>query len=187
MVVLAGHEKCIVIEPVALLLAEQLEFLKHGLIRRVGEGSPGLFQKLCLKLDRRTVIDLARIKILRAFFFDVLFCQQICFDQQIRADDQRLSGKCGKALIRGIAEAGRAKRQHLPQCLTGPGKKINEIVSARTEITDAVRGRERGRMDQDARHAYRFFFFDLLRFCLCKFGIHKVSPLSVIGHFANYS
>ena len=68
----------------------------------------------------------------------------------VQTDNQWLSGKGGKALVRGVSETGGPQREHLPQMLAGGFQKINEIIGALPHIADPVRGRERSRMCKDA-------------------------------------
>ena len=139
----------------------------------MGKGSPCLFQELCLKFNGRAIVDLARIPLWHFAGSDVFFGQQIHFDEQIRADDERLSGKGRKALIWRVAKSGRSKREYLPEMLAGGREKVNEIISARSEIADPIRGWEGCRMQQDSGETNRSFFFYKLRFGLSKLCIHN--------------
>jgi hypothetical protein len=56
-------------------------------------------------------------------------------------------------LIGRVAITSRTQWQHLPQPLTGRGKEIDELTGTRTQITDAMGTRQRGRMKQKAAGA----------------------------------
>ena len=79
--------------------------------------------------------------------------EQSVLDQPFEADQQRIAGKRGEALVRRVAVAGRSERQHLPEPLAGGGEQIDELEGARPEIADAEAARQRGRMEEHAaRH-----------------------------------
>ena len=76
------------------------------------EGLESLFKQTVLVVQYSTVIDFRCIKLPDRI--EIVLCDQFQINQVIRADQQRLSGKGRKALIRRIAETGRSKRQNLP-------------------------------------------------------------------------
>ena len=53
-------------------------------------------------------------------------------------DEQRIAGKCRKALIGGIAISGGAERQYLPNFLSGVGQEFYKLVSRISEIANAM-------------------------------------------------
>ena len=76
--------------------------------------------------------------------------EQSLLDQPIEADEQRIAGERGEALVRRIAIAGRAQRQHLPQVLAGRGEEVEERDRARPQVADAEASRQAGGVEQDA-------------------------------------
>ena len=59
--------------------------------------------------------------------------EQSVLDQLFEADQQRIARKRGEALIRRVAVAGRAERQHLPQSLARGREQIDERERARAQ------------------------------------------------------
>jgi hypothetical protein len=55
----------------------------------------------------------------------------------LQADQQRVSGKRGKKLVRRIAESRRPERKHLPYRLSRLAQKIGEAVGFCTKVADA--------------------------------------------------
>ena len=68
--------------------------------------------------------------------------EEALLDQKVETDQQGIAGKRGKTLVRRIAEAGRAERQHLPEPLPGLGEDLDELVRVAAEIADAKRAGE---------------------------------------------
>ncbi len=68
--------------------------------------------------------------------------QQSVLDEHVEADQKRVAGKCRKRLVRRIAIAGWAERQHLPEPLTGRCEQVDERKGARPEIADAEASRQ---------------------------------------------
>ena len=76
--------------------------------------------------------------------------EQALVDQTVEADEQRIAGERGEALIRRVAVAGGPERQHLPELLAGRGEEVEELDRARPQIADAEAAGQRGRVEQHA-------------------------------------
>ena len=83
--------------------------------------------------------------------------QQPVLDQQVEIDEIRVAGKRGRALVGGIAIAGRPERQHLPVALPGSDEKVRKSERRLPERPHAVRGRQRGDVHQGAATAFHGF------------------------------
>jgi hypothetical protein len=83
---------------------------------------------------------------------EVFSHEKAFFDQEIRADEDLISCKGRDAAIRGIPidRISQGEGQHLPKVLPGFDKKIDECVSFRPQISDAIRRRQRSYMQEDA-------------------------------------
>src|SRR5687768_17078731 len=75
------------------------------------------------------------------------------FDKSFEADQQGITCKRGKALIRRVAIAGWSKRQHLPQSLSGRREQVDELERAGAEISNAEAARQRCRVKKHAARA----------------------------------
>ena len=126
----------------------------------MGEGVVGFAEQAVLIADDGAVVDSAGIALGGAR--QVLFGQKTGLHQQVRADQQRLTGKGGETLVGRVAEARGAQGQDLPEMLARAGQEIDKIAGGGAQVADPVGGRERGGMDQDAgeprRFGYRFAF-----------------------------
>ena len=142
------HEQCIVFQPVLFLCTEILKFFQHQLVRRVCKGFKGFFQQGGFVLDGGAVIDFSRVPFRN--IPEVFFGKKSFFAEFFRADQERLSGKCGRTLIRGIPKSGGTQRENLPECLPGFFQKVYKIIGTFSQIADPVRGRERRRMYKNA-------------------------------------
>ncbi len=72
-------------------------------------------------------------------------------DQQLEADEQRISGKRGERRIGRAAIAGGAERQNLPEPLLGLIEEVDKGICGGTEVSHAaVRGQRRD-MQQNSR------------------------------------
>jgi len=86
----------------------------------------------------------------------ILGGEQALGTQSVQTDEQRVAGERREGLVRGVAIAGGAERQHLPEALAGPGAKVDKGPRPRAQIPDAVGAGHAGRMAEDAAHASRF-------------------------------
>ena len=80
---------------------------------------------------------------------DILEGEQSLIHQGRQADEHRIAGKRGKALIGRVAVPGRSQRKHLPDGLTSAGEKVGELVSGRAEIPNPKWPRQRCWMKKD--------------------------------------
>ena len=106
------HKYSIIAQPFFVFQTEIIELFQQEFVRCVMEGLESLFKQTVLVVQYGTVIDFRCIKLRDRI--EIILCDQFQINQVIRADQQRLSGKGRKALIRRIAETGRSKRQNLP-------------------------------------------------------------------------
>src|SRR5262249_7455775 len=80
----------------------------------------------------------------------VLRAEQAFVAQALEADQQRVAREGREALVRRIAVARRPQWEHLPQTLVRALQEVEEPLRRRAQLTDPVRARERGGMQQDA-------------------------------------
>ena len=112
---LAGHEECVIVEPIGVVLAKEIESGAVTL-RAVGKKTmSGLAKQVLFKVDYTTVLDEVFRKVRRTV--QVLPGQKALFAKCAQVDQQRIAGECRKALVRGIAVSGGAEWQHLPDFL----------------------------------------------------------------------
>ena len=97
----------------------------------------GLLQKTNLECNHLSVIDLSRVP--GGLPLEVLICEKSFPFQILRTDNIGLACKRRQTLIGRIPEAGRPKREHLPQMLPRILQKINKIPGTLPQITDSVR------------------------------------------------
>ena len=71
-------------------------------------------------------------------------------DQQVGADQQRIPSKGREALVGRVTLCRGTEREYLPQALLCSHQKIDEAISLIAQIANAVAGRQRGRMQQNA-------------------------------------
>ena len=113
-----------------LRAAEAIEPIAHArrepLLEAIEHARP---ERLAMRDDRREV-DVPSVEAARAARLPTPSSRPSSI-KRIEADEQRIAGKRGKALVRRIAVAGRAERQHLPQALTGRGERVDELERAR--------------------------------------------------------
>jgi hypothetical protein len=64
--------------------------------------------------------------------------------QPVRADQQRVAGKGGEALVGAVAVTGRPQRQYLPQRLLALGQEVKKAVGCFAQVADAVAAGKRG-------------------------------------------
>ena len=76
--------------------------------------------------------------------------------QQAGVDEIGVCRKGGKTLIGAVAVAGGADGQDLPVALAGGGEKIHKTLCLFAQRADAVRPRQAGQGQQDARGSHPF-------------------------------
>ena len=69
--------------------------------------------------------------------------------QPIERDHQRVAREGGERLVRGVAEAGRPQRQHLPVPLPHLGELLEPAVGLGADLADAEPAGERGGVKED--------------------------------------
>ena len=143
------------------------------------KGGPRLFQKRSLKFNHSAVVHFFRVPF--GHILKVFLRKKLHFQEFAGTDEQRLPCKRREALVRRVAEAGRTKRQDLPQMLSGLLQKINEIVSALPHISDPVRGRKGSGVDKNPGNSGTFFYDDRFRLC----GGYLASCVSPLVTFFN--
>ncbi len=129
------HKEREVVEPWPGTFTETVE--SHAIrARRIGK------EYLCrpkqsrsLEPGRRLEVDLVFWKGRR--FGQIRLLKQSLIPQALKAQQQRIAGKSGEALVRRIAVSSGIQGQHLPQLLSGGGKEVRELAGTRPEIADA--------------------------------------------------
>jgi hypothetical protein len=76
--------------------------------------------------------------------------QQTAFRQRFEADEQRVAGVRGRAVVRRVARSERTDRQHLPPGLPRALQEVREAVCRRTQITKPVKARQGRDMQQSS-------------------------------------
>jgi len=161
---LQGHEEREVVEPGTCTFTEMVE---GGAIRarRIGK------ERLCrpeqyrsLELNRCPEVDRVCWKGRR--LSQVQLLEKSLIAQALKAQQQRVTGKSGKALVGRIAVSSWIERQHLPQLLSGGEQEVSEFIGTRPEIADAEAARQRGAMQQDSAHSREFHAADVRRHLL---------------------
>ena len=142
------HEEGVVVQPVRLGQTEALEALVHrtrsGRVEPLEDTGP---ERLAVCDDGGEVDGVCRPRQGVPYVGDG---EQTIFDEAIEANQQRIAGKGGEALIRRVSITGRPKRQHLPHPLLARGEQIDEVERRGTEVTNAIPTRQRGWVKQDA-------------------------------------
>jgi hypothetical protein len=131
-------------------MAEIIKFPAHSGRSRLQEISGCLREQRQLCRANRLVIDRTN--------FTRQSCQARALDpaalgQPLQADQQRIAGKCRGGGIRRVPIGRRAKRQNLPQSLPRFRQPVQKFVCARAKITDAARGGQRDRVEQNPSRA----------------------------------
>src|SRR5947207_1810085 len=106
----------------------------------------GNLESLVLERQQSAEIDVMGWQ--RCEFFDVGGSEQAAVEERLQGDEQRVAGKGRRAGVRRVAEAGRAQRQNLPQRLFGGGQIVEEVERRLAEVANAVRARQRSRVEQ---------------------------------------
>ena len=81
---------------------------------------------------------------------DLRRLQAAVLHEPLEADQQGISRERRERRVGGVAVAGRADGQHLPQRQAGVGEEIHEPVRGAPEVADAVRSGQRRGMEEDA-------------------------------------
>jgi hypothetical protein len=136
----AGHEQREVIEPVGIVLAEFLEMAALHCLGRLEEFLGGTLQEWKFESNRAAVVDSVIGHC--ASSVEINLAQESLFDQRIEVDEQGIAGAGREALEWGVPVTGRIQRQYLPQLVTGSAEKIQEAISFRTEVANAMRAWE---------------------------------------------
>ena len=139
---LKSHIQGVILQPEGLFLQKSLKAvcLLHAFLTETAERGPQY---------RQTVVihgAVIHALLVGAEISVVTFipCQQSFLDQILQTDEIRVSGESGNALIRGIAEAGRSKRQDLPVTLACFMQKVYKLVGFFGKTADPEPGRQGG-------------------------------------------
>src|SRR5262249_20145369 len=132
---LERSEQRVVVEPVGLALAELIENVPQVGAPASSEIAPGGLEKPTLERQHHRIIDSSRRERTAGA---ILRAQQSVLDQTLRTDQQLVSGKGRKRLIRRVAVSRRAERQRLPPGLASIGQPVDPGPSAGPQIADAV-------------------------------------------------
>ena len=130
---LQRHEQRVVGEPIGVDLDEVVEAVV-GL-----EPREGGFEERELVGNDPLEVDAVRRKITAA--------------TPRHVDHERVAGEGREALVRRVAVAGGAEREHLPDLHSRLGEEIEKAVRFRTQFTDAVGAGKRGRVKENACRA----------------------------------
>ena len=148
------HEQRIIRQPFGVFLGESRNFFAHFVVHAgigAAEQRPaGVRELLEVRLVRRSV---------KVALLDFSLGQQAVLDQQVQVDQIRVARRGGKALIRRVAEAGVAERQHLPVGLVRVGEEIDKVVSGFAHGAHAVRRGQRSDVRKHAAGAFEHTFF----------------------------
>src|ERR1019366_9836511 len=115
-------------------LAKAIEGRTIGARTIAKENLRGPAQRRHLEFDHRPIVDEVFGKRLRQIQVGCL--QQSLIAQALQAEQHRVAGKSGEALVRGIGITSRIQRQHLPQYLSGGEEEVCELVGAGAKIAD---------------------------------------------------
>ena len=144
---LQGPEQGVVVQPVGLIEAEALEGGAQALGRPRPEVGPRPLEQSVLEPGDGRIIDLARrerrhLQLARA--------EEAVGDQAVGADEEDVARERGQGLVGRVAVPRGPQRQRLPPRLARSGEAIDPRERRRAEVADAVRGRQRGHVQQDA-------------------------------------
>ncbi len=159
---LEGHEKAVPLQPTGVFGAEGAAGPGVG-AAGAREGLPQQGEPVPVK---RRIVDPRRAA---AGAAGLLPAQQALAGQQPRVDEIRVARKRGKALVRAVAEAGRAERQHLPPALPRGAQKIRKAAGLSAERADPLRRRQ-GKHRQKHPRAPR-------KRRLLRSDLHSITPL----------
>ena len=136
---LAGHKQGVIRQPAAVCLLEG----GHGLAAALPAPLEGLVQQVEPLFIDAAVVHIPGIAAPLAPAA-LRSGQQTVGDQQLGVDVVGVPGVGRKALVRRIAVAGGAKRQHLPVALARRVEEIREIIRRLPQRADPIGGRQRG-------------------------------------------
>ena len=111
----------------------------------------GLVEQRALELDERAEIDPVPGK--GVCSVEISLAQKPQLLQFLKAQQKGVSRERGEALVRRIAVARGPEGEDLPEALAGLRQHIEEADRLRTELSDAMRAGQAGRVQQDARRA----------------------------------
>jgi len=146
--VLEGGEQGEVVQPVGVLRAPGLELGALGGRMVGGEALVGPAELPVMVADDPAIVDAIGREGRRVG--QVINRQPAILDEPVEADQVGVAGEGGERLVRRVAIAGRAEREHLPDRLVVLGQPINEPVGPLPQIADAIAARQRGGVEQDA-------------------------------------
>ena len=148
-VLLDGGKQRISFEPGALRAAEG----GYGLGIACATAQKGLVQHVTPVLEDTAIVHARRI-CAPVHALQLLRQQQPVLDQQVQVDQIRVAREGGRALIRRVAKAGGAEREHLPVGLACFGEKIGEGVSIPAQRPDTIGRGQGGDVHQNAAAAF---------------------------------
>ena len=146
----------IIIEPICLFFTKSaiVRIRFSGLMKCLG----CLFEHLFLKLFHPTEVDEGGIGDIGNG--EILLCHPTVLCQRLHVDHHDVPGKGRDGLIWRIAASNGTQREHLPNFLSGFCKEVYKTIRLFSEISHPIFGRQRSRMQKDARLAFiatRFF------------------------------
>jgi hypothetical protein len=118
--------------------------------RSAAEIRPGCFQEAALEGEDGGVID---DRSRRTVALAAARPQQPIFDEAVRANQKLIARERRQRAVRGIAISRRAERQRLPPALFRLAEPVDPRACRRSEIADAVAGRQRRYRQKHARGA----------------------------------
>jgi hypothetical protein len=83
--------------------------------------------------------------------------------QAFETDEKRVAREGREALVRGVAVSGGIEREHLPELLSGCGKKVSKFVGAWAEIADSEASGKGSEVKEDATTAREFHLVRIRR------------------------
>src|SRR5690606_10690858 len=146
---LEGHEQGVVGEPARLGLAERPQL---GALRGGGallEAPGGALQQRELGGDQGAVVDALPRQ--RRQGRQLPRLQPPLGDELLDGDQVVVAGERAERLVGAVAVAGWAQGHHLPQALPGLLEEVEPGDRLAAQLADAVRPRQRGGAEQDAR------------------------------------
>src|SRR5690606_33006554 len=146
---LEGHEQGVVGEPARLGLAERPQL---GALRGGGallEAPGGALQQRELGGDQGAVVDALPRQ--RRQGRQLPRLQPPLGDELLDGDQVVVAGERAERLVGAVAVAGWAQGHHLPQALPGLLEEVEPGDRLAAQLADAVRPRQRGGVEQDAR------------------------------------
>jgi hypothetical protein len=148
---LERHEEREVLEPGPLRGAEGAEVGLERRARTRGETLGGAREQRLPVRDHRAVVDVVVGE--RRVVTQLVCGEEPVLDEQIEADQQRIAGERGEALVGRVAVARRPEWEHLPERLPGAHQEVDEALRLGAEIADPVPARQRGRVEKNSAAA----------------------------------